>query len=262
MGSSIRGETNVKFTKNRVKHQASDDMKLFAALTGLIAANPAAYYPQTGYDQSTYAPANPMGGMSSMLPLLLLSDNKSGSSSDLLPLMMMGGMGGMGGDAGGMMGNPMMMYFLLKDDKSSSSSGLGDNLLPLMMMGGMGGMGGDPNNPMSSMLPLLVLGDDYKQIDATATAAICKPTSSVATLTAAQLTACTTAAGAYNTAAALCTKETDATKKATCVTALKATEAAIYTAAGYSKSNSNDLLMMMMGGMGGMDPLVMMLMLE
>merc|ERR1712088_910182 len=207
MGSSIRGETNVKFTKNRVKHQASDDMKLFAALTGLIAANPTSYYPSTTYDM---APANPMGGMSSMLPLLLLSDNKSSSSSsNLLPLMLMGGMGG--GDAGGMMGNPM-----------------------------------------SSMLPLLLLGDDYKQIDATATAAICKPASTVATLTAAQLTACTTAAGAYNTAAALCTKETDATKKATCVAALKATEAAIYTAAGYSKSNSNDLLMMMMmGGMGG-----------
>jgi len=113
-------------------------------------------------------------------------------------------------------------------------------------------MGGDPNNPMSSMLPLLLLGDDYSQIDATATAAICKPASSVATLTSTQLAACTTAAGKYDAAAKLCTAETDATKKATCVAALKAVEAAIYTAAGYSKSSSNDLLMMMMmGGMGG-----------
>merc|ERR1711890_178295 len=227
MGSSIRGETNVKFTKNRVKHQASDDMKLFATLTGLIAANTVPYYPSTGYDQTYAAPASPMGGMNRMLPLLLLSDNKSSSStSNLLPLMLMGGMGG--GDAGGMMGNP------------------------LMMMGGMGGMGGDPNNPMSSMLPLLLLGDDYKQIDAAATAAICNPASTVATLTTAQKNDCNIAATKYNTDAAGCTAMTDATQKATCVAGLKATELAIYTAAGYSKSNSNDLLMMMMmGGMGG-----------
>merc|ERR1712080_587807 len=247
MGSSIRGETNVKFTKNRVKHQASDDMKLFATLTGLIAANTVPYYPSTGYDQTYAAPASPMGGMNSMLPLLLLSDNKSSSStSNLLPLMLMGGMGG--GDAGGMMGNPIMMYFLLKDDKTSSSSSM-DSLLPLMMMGGMGG---DPNNPMSSMLPLLLLGDDYKQIDAAATAAICNPASTVATLTTAQKNDCNVAATKYNTDAAGCTAMTDATQKATCVAGLKATELAIYTAAGYSKSNSNDLLMMMMmGGMGG-----------
>merc|ERR1712080_748542 len=205
MGSSIRGETNVKFTKNRVKHQASDDMKLFATLTGLIAANTVPYYPSTGYDQTYAAPASPMGGMNSMLPLLLLSDNKSSSSTS--------------------------------------------NLLPLMLMGGMGG---DPNNPMSSILPLLLLGDDYKQIDAAATAAICNPASTVGTLTTAQKNDCNVAATKYNTDAAGCTAMTDATQKATCVAGLKATELAIYTAAGYSKSNSNDLLMMMMmGGMGG-----------
>merc|ERR1712179_861145 len=118
------------------------------------------------------------------------------------------------------------MYFLLKDNKSSSSSSTSmDSLLPLMMMGGMGGgMGGDPNNPMSSMLPLLLLGNDYKQIDATATAAICAPASTVATLTTAQKTDCLLKAKDYDTAALLCTNEKDATLKATCVTGLKVKE--------------------------------------
>merc|ERR1712139_324944 len=162
--------------------------------------------------------ADPMGGMAGMLPLLLLSgDNKS--SDSLLPLMLMGGMGGAGG--AGMMGNPIMM--------------LG------------GGMGGDPNNPMSSMLPLLLLGDDaVTQISDADALKLCDPVKADAT----KLKVCTTAVTAYTTASALCTKETDATKKADCVKNLADEIAAIKTAAGTS-SSSDLMMLMMMGGMGG-----------
>jgi hypothetical protein len=57
-----------------------------------------------------------------MLPLLLLGDNKSGNTSDmLLPLMLMGGNG-----AVDFTKNPMMLYFLM-NDKSKSID-------PLMLM--------------------------------------------------------------------------------------------------------------------------------
>jgi hypothetical protein len=61
---------------------------------------------------------NPFGNI---LPLMLLTGNSSSSSlKDMLPFMLIGG-GAVD------MSNPMMMYFLLKDDS-------GDNLLPLVMM--------------------------------------------------------------------------------------------------------------------------------
>merc|ERR1712051_672072 len=199
MGSSIRGETNVKFTKNRVKHQASDDMKLFSTFAGLAAAQ---YVPQQMAPMG--APMGGMGGMGAMLPLLLLSDSGSSSSmSDLLPLMMLsGGMGGDMGGAGGMMSNPLMMMMLLNNDSSSSSSSTSD-LLPLMLLGG--GMGGDPNNPnaMSSMLPLLLLGDSGSALSDADATAICDGVDASLTVP------CAAAVGDYTTASALCVSGTD-----------------------------------------------------
>jgi hypothetical protein len=55
-----------------------------------------------------------------MLPLMLLSGE--GSTDDLLPLMMMTN----GSD--NFLGNPMMMYFLMKDNKNSN------DMLPLMFL--------------------------------------------------------------------------------------------------------------------------------
>merc|ERR1712127_726145 len=75
----------------------------------------------------------------------------SGGMSDMLPLMMMGGAGG----AGGM--DPMMMMLMMGDDSSSSMK----DMLPLMMMsGGMGGAGGAGGMDPMMMMMLMDDSDD------------------------------------------------------------------------------------------------------
>jgi len=114
---------------------------------GAMAQN--SFLPPQSYNAQPAAAPAPMGGMDPMMMMLMLGDSKS-STKDLLPLMMMsGGMGGAG--AGGM--DPMMMMLLLGDDSSSSSSSSSmKDLLPLMMMGGMGGAGAQ-----GGMNPLLMM---------------------------------------------------------------------------------------------------------
>lgn len=65
---------------------------------------------------------NPFGNL---LPLMLLSDNKS---NDLLPLMLMMQNNGSGAEFD--LNNPIMMYALMSNEKSSNL----DNMLPLMLM--------------------------------------------------------------------------------------------------------------------------------
>ena len=65
---------------------------------------------------------NPFGNL---LPLMLLSDNKS---NDLLPLILMMQNNGSGAEFD--LSNPIMMYALMNNEKSSNL----DNMLPLMLM--------------------------------------------------------------------------------------------------------------------------------
>merc|ERR1712228_170831 len=180
MGSSIRGETNVKFTKNRVKHRASDDMKLFAALTGLIAANPTSYYPSTtaakAYDiaaalctamtDATKKATCVSALKATEAAIYTAAGYSKSSNNDLLMMMMMGGMGGAAGGA-----NNMMLPLLLMDGGLGSSSSSNSNLLlPLMMMqqpqidpvtgqstGGMFGGAGGAAGGMDPLMMMLML---------------------------------------------------------------------------------------------------------
>merc|ERR1711981_1497286 len=150
-----------------------------------------------------------------------------------------------------MMSNPLMMLALMGDGGLGGSGGMSDMLLPLMMMGGMGG---DPNS-MNSLLPLLLLGDDgYTPKSDAELTVICNGIVDLA-----ENAACNQLKTDYLTAVAACNVMTDEAAKTTCLAATKTQELAILAKAGQTPSNSNDLLMLMM--MGGMDPLMMMLLL-
>merc|ERR1712227_1180719 len=242
-----RGVTNVKLTL-RVNHPATDKMKLsFAFMTGLASAQ---------YAQPMYQQQPAMGGMGNnmLLPLLLMDGGLggSGSSNDLLLSLML--MGGMGGDASGM--NNMLPLLLLGDGLGGSGSS-NDLLLPLMLMGGMGGAGGDMGG-MNGLLPLLLLGGDEVKTPADLTA-LCATVTDVAINA-----ACTTAATAY------------ATSHAAGMNSLLPL-LLLGDGLGSGSGSSSDLLLPLMlmqqpqiapatgqpmaGGLGGMDPMLTLLML-
>merc|ERR1712072_635375 len=169
----------------------------------------------------------------------------------LLPLMMM-----QGGNMGGM--DPMMMMLMLDDDSSSSDDSL-SSLLPLMMMnGGMGGAGGAQAGGMNPMMMMMLMDDDcsyaqdFAKLSKDNKKAIAEGT---------KFTIATPAAALDTDVKDFSALADAAAKKA----ALKNVDYKFLRCSKKGGSGMSDLLpLMMMGGqggaMGGMDPMMMMLM--
>merc|ERR1712048_325184 len=161
----------------------------------------------------------------------------------------------------------MMMMLLMGDDSSSTS-----DLLPLMMMGG--NMGGQPGQPAGAMNPmmLLLLGDDEEKSEAACSRKYKLDKAFLWDATAKKVVAKTTAADIRTTVkdikanfanygyTAVPSIITDYTK---CITDAKGK---VGDDSKKESSKMKDLLPLMImsgqGGMAGMEPMMMMLMLK
>lgn len=82
-----------------------------------------------------------LAGINPLMLVMLLGDEDGGGMSDMLPLLLLtGGLGGAGGIGGGITQNPLMLMALM-GDKGGFGGDLGD-MLPLMLLSGNGGLFG------------------------------------------------------------------------------------------------------------------------
>lgn len=82
-----------------------------------------------------------LAGINPLMLVMLLGDEDGGGMSEMLPLLLLtGGLGGAGGIGGGIAQNPLMLLALM-GDKGGIGGDLGD-MLPLLMLSGGGGLFG------------------------------------------------------------------------------------------------------------------------